>query len=181
MKFYFTIILIFVICNNTVGQSDVSEKLFKTNTDSKIIQSEPIDLDFYNDLIIIPEGKMYKKFFERINYFKEVMNFKEFEKYAATKVDQSLYEGTKNIDEVFKAIFDKHRHFFIFTEKHDKTNKTVQLILTKPGAEVLFIVEGNFKTNVVGITAGTLTITENTYNSMMNEFVNYIRLNAKAY
>lgn len=181
MKLYFTTILIFFTCNITIAQSDAREKLFKTDSESKIIKSETVDLDAYNDFIVIPEGKMYKKFLEEINYFKEVMNFKEFEKYAATKVDQKLYEGTKSMDEALKAIFDNHRHFFMLTEKHDKKNKTVQLILTKPGAEELFVVEGNFKTHVVGINAGSITITQSTYNSMMNEVVNYIRQNSKTY
>ena len=171
----------FLIFNLISGQNIENQNLFKGDSETRIIKSEVIELDNYNDLITIPEGKMYKKYFEKINYFKEIMDYKEFEKYAATKIDQSLYEGTKDADEVFKVIFEKHRHFFMFYTFYDNKNGILRFIIKKPDYGEIFIVEGKAKTNVIGISAGTKTITQLTYNSMMNEVVNYIRQNSKMY
>ena len=181
MKTYISIVLTYFLSYIGLAQNNANGNMFNSGTESTVLKSQKIDLDSYNDLIVFAKNSQLATKLTKINYFKKLMNDKDFDKYCATEVDQKLFENLKTIDEAYQVIFNKHRFFFLFLEKRDYKNKTVQLILLKPGGEELFIVESKISVYKKGRNRGQFYIDESTYNAMINEFVNYIKQNSKLY
>lgn len=174
------ILLLLLITISTVSFSQ--ENLFKTSKTAVVLKNDPLNIDDSNSLIIIPSGRMFRKYFEKINYFKEVIDYGVFEKEVKNaNINQEEFKNAKVIDDAFKVIYKVHRKFLTFTMVTDKETKTIKFILNKPDYGDIFIVEGKSKTNVVGISAGTTYVPEDVYDAMMNELVNYIKSNSKTY
>lgn len=176
MKFLKTLILIVVF---TPLKSFSQEKLFKSSEESYVVKSDTIDLDKNNDLIIIPGGRMFRKFFEKIAYFKEAVDYDTFYKgVKAANITED--DGSPIKSDAYKKYYKKYKHFLVLNLVMGKNN-LVEFNLLKPDTGEIFIVRNKSVTSVIGISAGTTHVYESTWNSMMNEFVNYIRANSKTY
>jgi len=176
-------ILIILISTISFSQGySKKEDLFKTSKISTVIKKDTLNIDNSNSLIVLLNGGMFKKYFEKINYFKEVIDIGDFEKIIKkANINKEEFKDVKEIEDAFKVIYKVHRKFMTFTMKIDNETKIVKFILNQPDYGDIFIVEGKSHTNVVGISAGTESVSKDVYDSMMNELVNYIRLNSKTY
>jgi hypothetical protein len=160
-------------------ESNETEKLFKTNVSTLVTKKDSINLDEYKSLILIPGGNQFRKYFEKINYFDKFETFDEFEKEikkSEFKKEIGDFYGKDGLINAYTK-FKKFLCLFISEEK----DGSVKMSLFKPDSKELFIVVGQSKTNIIGINAGTKYVTEDTYESMLNELVNYIKANSKTY
>lgn len=172
-------IIILVILFIPLSSFSQEKNLFKSSKQSFVVKSDTIDLDNYNHLIIIPGGRMFRKFFEKIAYFKEVVDYDTFYKgVEAANITED--DGSPIKTDAYKKYYKKYKPFLVLNLVMGKNN-LVEFNLLKPDTGEIFIVRNKSVTSVIGISAGTNHVYEETWNSMMNEFVNYIRANSKSY
>ncbi len=172
--FQFIFIIQLLTYGNSFSQEKNYVKLFKTSKEATVTISNSIDLDKYKDIIVIPPGIMFTKYFAKIGYFNEAINYKNLvKKYNAEKngeLKSTIYgEYYKNEKESLTLYLNMY------------PDDTVELSIGKFGYGAIFTVRSKYSTNLVGIHAGTKTIPKSTINAMMNELVNYIRDNSKTY
>jgi hypothetical protein len=172
--FQFIFIIQLLTYGNSFSQEKNYVKLFKTSKEATVTISNSIDLDKYKDIIVIPPGIMFTKYFAKIGYFNEAINYKNLvKKYNAEKngeLKSTIYgEYYKNEKESLTLYLNMY------------LDDTVELSIGKFGYGAIFTVRSKYSTNLVGIHAGTKTIPKSTINAMMNELVNYIRDNSKTY
>lgn len=173
--------LILTFCLFTIYSfSQESEsKLFKTSKISFVVKNDSIDLDNFNEIIMIPGGRMFRKYFEKIGYFKNAYDYDTFKKNLK---NENLKEdnGEPLVFNDYLKVYNKYKPYLVLNIKMGKNN-VVELILSKPDVGVIFSVSSTSHTNIIGISAGTTQVYEDTWDSMMNELVNYIRANSKTY
>ena len=163
-------------------ENSESVDLFKTSEIANVIKKDTLNIDKSRDLLIIPVGKMFRKYFEKINYFKEVITYDVFEKEIKNaNISEEKYKDSKNIADAYKVVYNNHRKFLTFKMFIDNDKNTLKFVLNRPDLGDIFIVEGKSKTNLIGISAGQNYIPENVYDAMMNELVNYIKTNSKTF
>lgn len=172
--FQFIFIIQLLTYGNSFSQEKNYVKLFKTSKEATVTISNSIDLDKYKDIIVIPPGIMFTKYFAKIGYFNEAINYKNLvKKYNAEKngeLKSTIYgEYYKNEKESLTLYLNMY------------PDDTVELSLGKFGYGAIFTVRSRYSSNLVGIYAGNKTIPKSTINAMMNELVNYIRDNSKTY
>lgn len=172
-----TILILLILITNFSFSQDV---LFKTSKKALVLKNDTINMDENNNLILIPGGRMFRKYFEKINFFKEVKVEEDFIKELAN-INPDEFKDAKDGAEVYKIFNNKFKKFLIFQILSDREKQTITMKLHKPDYGDLFIVEGKTKIQVIGITAGTTYIPDGVYDSMMNELVNYLRTNSDKY
>ncbi|GEM55057.1 hypothetical protein B0A58_10115 [Flavobacterium branchiophilum NBRC 15030 = ATCC 35035] len=175
---YKLILTFFLFSINLFSQQN-ENKLFKTSKISFVVKSDSINLDEFNEIIMIPGGRMFRKYFEKIGYFKNAYDYDTFKKVLK---NENLKEdnGEPLVFNDYLKVYKKYKPYLVLNLKMGKNN-VVELILSKPDIGEIFIVRNVSHTNVIGISAGTTQVYEDTWDSMMNEIVNYIRMNSKTY
>ena len=172
------LIIIGLISLNLFSQQN-ENKLFKTSKTSFVMKNDSIDLDSFNDIIMIPGGRMFRKYFEKIGYFKNAYDYDAFKKIL--KIENLKEDnGEQLIFDDYLKVYNKYKPYLVLKLKMGENN-LVELSLLKPDVGEIFIVRNKSHTNVIGISAGTTQVYEDTWDSMMNELVNYIRANSKTY
>ncbi len=180
LKLLFIVFTIISFAITSYSQNSVNPQLFKSQMISNVIKSDSIDLDQLKQLIIIPGGAKFRKYFETINYFTEAKTIEQFEKEIKSSDQKDLIGDIQKGNGIFDA-YDKYKKYLILFISEEKGN-VVKISLYKPDIkDDIFIVENKSKTIVIGIQAGQRITTDEAYNSMMNEVVNYIRKNSKSY
>ena len=175
MKIFQVILFIqLLLSGKSFSQEKNNAKLFKTSKESIVVISDSIDLDKYKDLIIIPHGKRFAKYFDKIGYFKEAIDYKTLVK--KVKAEENGETNNTNYREYYNY---KKESLTLFLNM--LPDDVIELSLAKFGTGAIFTVRNKSTTNLVGITAGTKTVHQDTWDSMMNELVNYIRANSKTY
>jgi hypothetical protein len=110
------------------------------------------------------------------------MDMRDFEKdIKNANINNEEFRDSKVIEDAFKVVYKLHRKFLTFNMFLDKNTHTVKLIVNKPDYGDIFIVEGKSKVHVVGTQSGTEYVPNDVYDSMINEFINYIRFNSKTF
>ncbi len=79
-KLRFIGVLLLITAISFSQESNNTEKLFETNVTTVVTKKETINLDHYKSIILIPGGVMFKKYFEKINYFDKIEPFDDFVK-----------------------------------------------------------------------------------------------------
>jgi len=177
MKFLNIVLLtIFLLPIKSLSQET---RLFKSSEQSYVVKSDTIDLDKHKDIIVIPGGRMFRKYFEKIAYFKEAVDHGTFYK-SLEAINITEDDGSPIKTDALKKYYKKYKPFLVLNVVTGKNN-LVELSLLKPDTGELFVVRSKSVTNVVGISAGTTQIYDSTWNSMMNALVDYIRANSKTY
>ncbi len=164
-----------------VGLSqDKSKQLFKTDLKANVTINDTINLDDFKEIAIIPGGH-FRKELEEINYFTKIMTEKEFKK----EIKESGLDPTKyNFDskEGAEYIYKNYKKFiYVFQSVRNEDRSTRLIVISIPNGKAIFEVEGEEKTNYIGISAGTKYLPEKVNNAMLNELVDYIRRNSKTY
>src|SRR5690606_30364545 len=120
-------------CNKSFSQEKAKTQLFKTSKQSIVLKSDSIDLDKYNNFIEIPHGKSFKKYFEKIGYFKETIDYK-------TLVKKSKANEVSSITNVaYKQYYDnEERHLMLFLTLGP--DNLIDLTLTAPDIGAIFTV-----------------------------------------
>jgi len=172
VKFYLFIILIFSFKSFSQNKD---AKFFKTSKESFVVKSDSIDLDEYSDLIIIPNGRIFERYFEKIGYFKEVISYTDLIK-KVNAINKGELVDTNN----YKNYYENEKACVTLYYNSGPDNE-IELSLGIFGIGSVFTVSNKSTTNLIGITAGTKSVRTSTWDSMMNEVVNYIRQNSKKY
>lgn len=152
-----------------------SNKFFKTSQESYVVKNDTINIDKYADLIVIPDGRIFQRYFEKIGFFKEVISYKKLVK-KVKEIDTG-----KKVDENNYKKYYNHEKACLTLYYRKGPDNIVELSLGLFGVGSVFTVRNKSTTNIIGINAGTTTVYEDTWDSMMNEIVNFIRLNSKTY
>ncbi|MGQ7947568.1 hypothetical protein [Flavobacterium sp. WC2509] len=175
----YKLIVIFCLFSINSFSQQNENKLFKTSKTSFVLKNDSINLDNFKEIIMIPGGRMFRKYFEKIGYFKNVYDYDTFKK---TLKDENIKEdnGEPIVFNDYLKVYNKYKPYLMLNIKMGKNN-VVELILSKPDVGTIFIVSNTSHTNVIGISSGTTQVYEDTWDSMMNELVNYIRANSKTY
>jgi len=175
---YKLLIILSLFSINMFSQQN-ENKLFKTSKTSFVVKNDSIDLDSFNDIIMIPGGRMFRKYFEKIRYFKNCYDYDAFKKVLK---NENLKEdnGEQLIFNDYLKVYNKYKPFLVLKLKMGENN-VVELSIIKPDIGEIFIVRNKSHTNVIGISSGTTQVYEDTWDSMINEVVNYIRANSKTY
>lgn len=167
-------VLLLVFSGRSFSQEKNNAKLFKTSKVSLVVKSDSIDLDQYKDFIIIPHGKMFNNYIDKIGYFKEAMNYKDLVK--KVKAEES---GASN-STLYRDYYTNKKDFLTLF-LYMLPDNVIELSLVKLDTGAVFTVRNKSTTDLIGITAGTTTVKPDTWDSMMNELFNYIRANSKTY
>lgn len=175
LKFIYAIIL---VTSLSFAQTE-NDNLFKTDEIAIVTKNDSINLDEYKGLILIPGGIQFRKYFETINYFDKFQTFDEFEKEIKKSEFKKEIGDFYGKDGLINA-YTKYKKFLCLFISEGKDN-IVTMSLYKPDTKEIFTVTGKSKTNYIGISAGTKQISEDTYESMLNELVKYIKSNSKTY
>lgn len=157
---------------------DAKTGLFPAKTQAKVITSKSIDLDARKDLILVPNDDFIKGSITNMNYFKEVIDYKQLE----TRIIQA------NLTDKIPSVQDKiginnaaknYKDFIWFRfEKitSDPSNPKMHFMLTDPvTAEDIFVTETDLDYAWKGV--------NDQYNwyPMFNSIIEYIKLNSKTY
>lgn len=174
-------LLILFSCLISFGQNtQENSQLFRSKIKANVTKNDTINLDNFKELVIIPGGH-FRKELEKINYFSKIMTFEEFQK-EVKKAGFDVSKYNINTKEGAEFIFKDYKKFIFVAQTRSSTDEdTRQIIIVDPTKGKVFEVEGKLKTNVVGISAGSTYMPEEINNAMLNELVNYIRTNSKAY
>lgn len=183
------LIVIISVCSNviTFGQEKTSEDLFKSDFESTVIKRDTISLDNYRKFIVTAAGgKMFRKYFEKLNYFSESQFVEDFEKDFEKEIEKSeslseKLKDVKNHEEALKIIYNNYKKFLIFYYDSGSDKTIPRFRLFHPIYGDVFIVEGKSSPTYTGVNYNPNHVYQEVYDSMMNEFYKFIKSNSKTY
>lgn len=179
MKLNLKFIYLFILMSTLSFAQNENENLFKTDEIAIVTKNDSINLDEFKGLILIPAGVQFRQYFETIKYFDKFQTFEEFEKEIKKSEFKKEVGDFYGKDGLINA-YTKYKKFICLFISEEKDN-IVKMSLYKPDTKEIFTVTGKSKTNYIGISAGTKHVSDETYKSMLNELVKYIKANSETY